>query len=211
MVVGLAAAEAGARCNGHRYRARHRADSGRVVVGSIWAPCSVRHRARWRASRPDSTTHCSTLRSSCGSPTRWTCRGRRWLPCLLGTPNATFGGRSDSQENDDRMDRRTVTTGLLAAIGFEPTSTASRCRSVSIWHTCDSSSRGPTGYVEHDRQSRWRDAGQRWPAPVPQSRPMLEEFQYSPSPSNDLGLVQRIGAAGLSRRLRWPTMPVISD
>lgn len=38
-------------------------------------------------------------------------------PMLLGTPDATLS-RSDSQENDDRMDRRTFTTGLLAAIGF---------------------------------------------------------------------------------------------
>jgi transcriptional regulator with XRE-family HTH domain len=39
-------------------------------------------------------------------------------PLLLGTPNATLSSSSDSQENDDRMDRRTFTTGLLAAIGF---------------------------------------------------------------------------------------------
>jgi transcriptional regulator with XRE-family HTH domain len=39
-------------------------------------------------------------------------------PLLLGTPNATLSSGSDRQENDDRMDRRTFTTGLLAAIGF---------------------------------------------------------------------------------------------
>lgn len=39
-------------------------------------------------------------------------------PLLLGTPNATLSSGTDSQENDDRMDRRTFTTGLLATIGF---------------------------------------------------------------------------------------------
>jgi transcriptional regulator with XRE-family HTH domain len=39
-------------------------------------------------------------------------------PLLLGTPNATLSSGPNSQENDDRMERRTFTTGLLAAIGF---------------------------------------------------------------------------------------------
>lgn len=39
-------------------------------------------------------------------------------PLLLGTPDATLSSGTDRQENDDRMDRRTFTTGLLATIGF---------------------------------------------------------------------------------------------
>lgn len=41
-------------------------------------------------------------------------------PLLLGAPNATLSSGTDSQENDDRMNRRTFTTGLLAVIGLAP-------------------------------------------------------------------------------------------